>query len=212
MAPRKVVEPEEKRILEFLSIARKAISRKELANEMGVDYSNRAAKQAMRNVLRTFVSSKIKIDRPFHEYDYVSVMYGVIKATQKYMNRNFVTDPRKNWRRYTAHHAVKALIDDDIRNIKNRPSLLKKRAEARGEGDKSVAAVAAEPSELQPSSESEDDSESSESDDQTDVRISFVLLYPANLSRMMSSIPFSLPMIRLPYAYILPCCSTLLTR
>jgi hypothetical protein len=111
----------------------KTITRRQLAEMMGVDYDDKSAKQYLRAKVKAHVLQYIDMKLPFGMYPYHGKMIPIIKRCTAYMNASVLTADMKPWTRDTTEEVIKSIFEDGKRNENARAKAALKRAKKRAE-------------------------------------------------------------------------------
>jgi hypothetical protein len=99
----------------FRSLAGAKPGRRELAQMMGVDYSDRIQKTYLRGKVKGYVIRFIDMSKTYSDYSYPEVMYPIVKGCTSYMNREVLAARNLQWTRTTTQHVIHSVIGDTRR-------------------------------------------------------------------------------------------------
>ena len=112
----------------FKMAAGKSPGRRELAQLMGVEYSDKSRKQYLRTRLKDEMSKFLDIKgKPFKELDWVEELWPVIKRCQSTMRKEHQVD----WTKKTIYHLMHTIYEDTRRNAGSKEKCAAKRKEKR---------------------------------------------------------------------------------
>ncbi len=103
-------------------------SRQQLAEMMGVAYSDKARKIYLRAKVKQWVLRHIDMSKPFTEYSNTT-MTAIVKGCTKHMNGNYLAG--NPWERETTRHVIHSIFEDTRRNAGSREKCAAKRKEKR---------------------------------------------------------------------------------
>jgi hypothetical protein len=106
------------------------ISRRKLAEIMGVDYYDKVRKIQLRGKVKDYVLRYIDMSKPYSAYNYSDVMYPIIRGCTKYMN-NDILPGNTTWTKGTTQFVIKAIFEDARRNKGSKEKSAAKRKEKR---------------------------------------------------------------------------------
>ena len=106
------------------------ISRRKLAEIMGVDYYDKVRKIQLRSKVKDYVLCYIDMSKPYSAYNYSDVMYPIIRGCTKYMNNDILLG-NTTWTKGTTQFVIKAIFDDIRWNDGSKEKSAAKRKEKR---------------------------------------------------------------------------------